>query len=73
MATEYVPYTTQQGDRWDLIAWRFYGDAYAFEAIIIANPTVPIVATLPAGILLAIPLRTQQPVQQAQLLPPWKR
>lgn len=70
---DYVPYTTQQRDRWDLIAWRHYGDPYAFEAIIAANPTVPIAAVLPAGIRLAIPLRAQQPMQQAQLLPPWKR
>jgi phage tail protein X len=72
--TEYVPYITQQNDRWDSIAYRFYGDAYAYERIIAANPTAPIRPVLPAGLKLAIPLIARTESQSiVNKLPPWKR
>jgi phage tail protein X len=74
MMTEYVPYVTQQNDRWDSIAHRFYGDRYGYERIIAANPTVPIRPVLPAGLKLAIPLIERTAAQTiATKLPPWKR
>jgi nucleoid-associated protein YgaU len=33
----YIEYTTKLGDRFDLIAWRFYGDPLLYETIIEAN------------------------------------
>nr|MBW4056874.1 hypothetical protein [Pseudomonadota bacterium] len=38
MATGYIEYITSEGDRWDTIAWRYYGDPLAYEGIILANP-----------------------------------
>ena len=71
MAT-YVEYTALEGDRWDLIAYRMYGDAYAYEPIIAANPTVPIRPRIAAGTRLLIPLREPELVDEADV-PPWKR
>lgn len=69
----FVEYVTQQNDRWDTIAWTHYGDEYAYEQIIVANPTVPIVPALPAGLRLAIPVVAREAALAAALLPPWKR
>lgn len=65
-----VEYVTAEGDRWDLIAWRMYGDAYAFEEIVKANPHVPVRPVLPSGLRLLVPLRPRPTVGG---LPPWKR
>lgn len=69
MAAKYVEIVTKDGDRWDLIADRAYGDPWAFETIIVANPHVPIRPVLPGGIRLRIPVRETPPVGG---LPPWK-
>lgn len=67
-----VEHITGPADRWDLLAWRYYGDPHAYEAIIRANPGVPISPILPSGLRLVIPLR---PVDDTirHGLPPWKR
>lgn len=69
---EYLEYVTREGDRWDLIAHRMYGDAYDYERIIVANPDVPIVPVLPAGLTILVPLRPAEEIA-AESLPPWKR
>ena len=53
-----ILYTTMQNDRWDSLAWRFYGDATAISPILLANCglRVPFEAVLDAGIQLAIPV-----------------
>lgn len=70
--TEFLVYTTLEGDRWDLIAWQMYGDAWAFEPIVAANPHIPISPVLTGGLQLRIPLREQLELEAAAL-PPWKR
>ncbi len=68
---EYYEYITQEGDRWDLIAYKFYGDPMLYEPIVVANFDVPIVPILPSGIKLKIPvIETKNTVEE---LPPWKR
>jgi phage tail protein X len=71
MAT-FIEYVTLEGDRWDLIAHRMYGDAYAYEPIIAANPDVPIRPVVASGLTLLIPLREPSLVNTADV-PPWKR
>lgn len=71
MTTEYVSYVTEDGDRWDMIAYKFYGDVFAYEPIINANPTVAIRPVLDGGIRLRIPVR--ETTVSAATLPPWKR
>lgn len=65
---------TRDGDRWDLLAYRYYGDPYRYEPIIAANPHVPISPVLASGLLLAIPvLEATTDSQDVERLPPWKR
>lgn len=68
---EFYEYITREGDRWDLIAYEFYGDAMLYEPIVVANPDVPIVPILPSGIKLRIPvIDVKDTIKE---LPPWKK
>jgi phage tail protein X len=72
--TPCLTYTTQAGDRWDLLAYRFYGDPFRYEPMIVANPHVPIVPVLPSGLTVAIPvLAKSASTPSVESLPPWKR
>lgn len=70
---EYIDYITKDGDRWDLIAYEFYGDATMYEPIIAANPFVPIMPILPSGIPLQIPDIEDDELISSEDLPPWKQ
>ncbi len=68
---EFYEYITKEGDRWDMIAYEFYGDPMLYEPIIVANPEVPIIPILPSGIKLRVPvIETKNTIEE---LPPWKR
>lgn len=69
----YLQHTTGAGQRWDTIAFQYYGDALAYERIVAANPQIPIVPALPAGIVLLIPIIEAPEVITGEDLPPWKR
>lgn len=69
----HIRHLTTEGERWDSIAWRYYGDAHAYERIIQANPGVAITPVLPGGLTLAIPIVEQDDVADSEELPPWKR
>jgi len=69
--TTFITHLTTQGETWDRIAHRYYGNAYRYRAIIAANPHVPITPSLPAGITLNIPVLAAQP--DTSNLPPWMR
>jgi phage tail protein X len=51
-APQFIPYTTKAGDRWDLLAWRFYGDPTQYSVIIQANPAIPIEAVFEQGLVI---------------------
>lgn len=70
--TEFVEYITEEGDRWDTVAHKAYGNPWAFERIVRANPRVPIRPVLEAGTRLLIPV-VDPPAPPAAVLPPWKR
>lgn len=58
---EYLHHVTVDGDRWDLLAYRYYGDALAYEAIVRANPNVsPLLSSLPGGLTLRIPILDEE-------------
>lgn len=69
---EYIEYTTKDGDRWDLLAYEYYGDSAKYEPIILANPLAPIMPILPAGLTLQIPLIEDETEESEENLPPWK-
>lgn len=69
--TRTLTHITTAGDRWDLLAWRYYGDAGAYSGIIAANPHVALTDCLPSGLVLLIPVT--EPPHSTEDLPPWLR
>jgi len=70
----FVEYITKEGERWDTVASKAYGDATNINGIIEANPSASILPILPIGTRLKIPVIEQGEVQlDSDLLPPWKR
>ena len=65
----YLTHITTDGERWDQLAYKYYGDSTQYERIIAANPHMAMTPTLPAGVKLAIPVVEQSDVVED--LPPW--
>jgi len=68
---QYILHVTTAGERWDLLAWQYYGDPTEYSPIIMANPNVPIEPVFDAGISIAVPLQQKSAAVTANL-PPWK-
>lgn len=69
-----VEYLVKDGDRWDSIAFKAYGDPTLISGIIEANKATVISAVLVAGTKIVIPILEQgEVVIDSELLPPWKR
>jgi phage tail protein X len=62
-------YSTVQGDTWDLIAWKIYGDESLMSLLLEANPSHAETAIFPAGVALLLP----DVPEDTSNLPPWKR
>jgi phage tail protein X len=69
---QFITHVTSAGERWDLIAWNYYGDATLFGPIVMANPKIAIEPVFEAGLVIVIPILQQARVVTADL-PPWKR
>ena len=67
----FILHITRVGERWDLLAWRYYGDPTDYSPIIMANFNVPIEPVFDAGISIAVPILQKSAVAIANL-PPWK-
>ncbi len=69
----YLTHITTEGDRWDLIAYRYYGNPYRYQPIIEANiATIGTPPILDSGLRLKIPVLPTEATAPANL-PPWKR
>jgi phage tail protein X len=71
-----IEHATQAFERWDTLAWKYYGDPLAYGRIIAANPALDIGATLPTGARVLIPVLPENEVNATlpeEDLPPWKR
>lgn len=65
----YNSYTTQQGDAWDAIAYRLWGEERLLMELVQANSEYLDTVIFPAGVTLRVP---QQPEQYIQTeMPPW--
>ena len=71
LSGSFILHVTAAGERWDLLAWRYYGDPTDYSPIIMANPNVPIEPVFDAGVSIAIPLQQKSLVGPVNL-PPWK-
>lgn len=66
-----MTYTTVQGDMWDSIAYKLYGDTKFKDILIKANTEYRWVYIFSAGIILDVPeVETRITIDD---LPPWKR
>lgn len=65
----YLTHITVEGERWDQIAMRYYGNAFCYEHIIVANPTIPLNLVLPSGLTLRIPIVDEH--EQQHDASPW--
>lgn len=63
-------YTTIQGDMWDSIAFSQLGDIAYTDRLMALNQPLLHYYIFPAGIVLALPDRVDDP---APSLPPWKQ
>lgn len=71
--SNYQIYVTTEGDRWDLIAYRFYSNPYLYQPLIEANiATIGTPPILSGGLRLNIPTLPEAQTIPANL-PPWKR
>ncbi len=66
---QFILHITTAGERWDLLAWQYYGDPTDYSPIIMANPNVPIEPVFDAGISIAVPILQQSAVVTADLPP----
>lgn len=65
-------YITSEGDRWDSIADKAYGDVTKMDKIIDANPDLALVAEFRDGVTITLPIIPESETQTSNL-PPWKR
>ncbi|MGG4096208.1 tail protein X [Paenibacillus lautus] len=63
-------YTTIQGDTWDSISFKVYGEEEHVTYLMRANPEYIRTTVFSGGITLMIP---PYPVGQSSSLPPWKK
>ncbi len=69
---QFLTHVTSSHERWDLLAWTYYGDATLYRYLIEANPTVPIVPKLNPGITLIVPI-LQIAASNVTPVPPWRQ
>ncbi len=71
-----MEHRTSENERWDTIAYQYYGDPYLYEPIIRANPEVVPVGSvasplLPSGVTITIPLIVVPPDLSEDVSPSW--
>lgn len=64
-------YTTKQGDLYDTISYRVYGDEGYAGQLMEANPAHVNTVIFPAGVQLNVPAVSKE--TSSQNLPPWRR
>jgi phage tail protein X len=70
---EYLTHKTKDGDRWDLLAFEYYGNAFATELLLDANPGCATLTILPSGLALKVPLVDAVVVNPPQEgITPWR-
>lgn len=63
-------YTTKQGDTWDMVCYKVYGNAYVMHQLMAANPLYRKCLVFSANVILNIP---EIATPLVKTLPPWKR
>ncbi|WP_310830380.1 tail protein X [Paenibacillus pedocola] len=63
-------YKSVQGDTWDSIAFKLYGDEYLMTLLINANPELAQTVVFSGNVPVNVP---DKPVDASDTLPPWRR
>jgi nucleoid-associated protein YgaU len=69
---DFTEYITVEGDRWDTVAQKAYGDPLLYPDIAKANRGLKLEDVITAGTKLMIPVLAAVDLD-VNLLPPWKR
>ena len=64
-------YITRDGDRWDTIAHKHYGNALMISGLIAANPHLPLAEQFKSGLTVFVPVLDSKPKNSQEQLPPW--
>ncbi len=67
---EYLQHIATEGERWDTLAFAYYGNAIAYEQIVNANPHLQITTILSAGDIVFIPIIEKTRTNKSDI-PPW--
>ena len=67
---KYIEHVTSSNERWDTLAYKYYGDAKLYEPIIRANEHIKVSAILDEGIKLYIPIGITME-NETEKLTPW--
>lgn len=79
MAERHLLHVAGPMERWDLLAYRYYGNASAYGPIIAANRELfpatiaPVPQFVPEGAEIKIPVTDTVPAPRPDQLPPWSR
>ncbi|STZ75310.1 tail protein X [Bergeriella denitrificans] len=68
-----IRYTTRDGDRWDLIAYKHYGNAFLIDGLMAANPHLPLAEEFESGLTVFVPVLDAKPQSNQAAMPPWMR
>ncbi|VEE09208.1 tail protein X [Neisseria animalis] len=68
-----IRYTTRDGDRWDLIAHKHYGNALMTDGLMAANPHLPLAEEFKSGLTVFVPVLEHKPQNSQAAMPPWMR
>jgi hypothetical protein len=69
---KFTEYTCIGDTRWDTIAQKAYGNSFKIQEIILANPNLEVLETIPAGTKVLVPIIEIAPIDVIGL-PPWKQ
>lgn len=68
-----INYTSKQGDRWDNLAYKFYGSISGMKTLTDANPFVSLSPVIPTGSNIIVPIMDDtDSAILTENLPPWK-
>jgi len=66
-------YMAAQGDVWDYLSWKLYGDERFTHVLLEANPKLRHIVLFETTIVINVPDRPQTRTQSSSNLPPWKQ
>jgi phage tail protein X len=68
-----MQYIAAQGDVWDYLSWKLYGDEGFIHTLLEANPKLRHIVMFETSAIINVPDRPQTRAQSSTNLPPWKQ